>query len=91
MTAQNGFILDLDQELKRVGVPDDKIYVNSKYFFSNITLARFNTKPSKEFKEKLVNLSKNLPFKPHLVDSVTLLTGNAVLKKRKIIGTWKLK
>lgn len=84
-------ILDLDRKLKEVGVPDDKIYSNPKYFFSNMTLARFNNSLSEEFKTKVKNLSDSLFFEPYLVDSVTLLSCNAVFKKRQIIGTWRLK
>ncbi|MBD3250762.1 MAG: hypothetical protein GF381_04325 [Candidatus Pacebacteria bacterium] len=83
-------ILDLDKGLKKAGIPDDKVYANSKYFFSNMTLARFNSKPSQEFEAKILELSESLTFQPYMVDSVTLVTGNAVLKKRHKIGTWKL-
>jgi len=78
-------ILDLDNALNKAGIPDDKIYANSKYFFSNITLARFNTPPSNEFKQKVQELSNSIKFKPYTVNSVTLLSCNAVFKNRKII------
>lgn len=32
-------ILDLDKRLNEIGQPDDKQYINNKYFFSNMTLA----------------------------------------------------
>ncbi|HSW89075.1 MAG TPA: hypothetical protein VLG12_07975 [Candidatus Saccharimonadales bacterium] len=81
--------LDLDQELKEAGISDDKQYSNSAYFFSNMTLARFPI-ITKQFKEKVAEVSKTLIFEPYIVDSVTLLSCNAVLKKRHIIDTWKL-
>lgn len=84
-------VLDIDNKLKEAGVPDDKIYANSQYFFTNITLARFPHKPTEVFKQKVEKLSKTLSFEPYTVDSVTLLTSNAVLKKRYYIGTWKLR
>lgn len=83
-------VIDLDRKLKEAGVPDDKIYANSQYFFSNITLARFPNKTSQAFKRKVEEISKTLSFEPYTVDSITLLTSNAILKKRYSIGTWKL-
>lgn len=85
-------IADLDRALSRQGIPDDKKYINSKYFFCNMTLARFNERPS----EALINQVKKLSdaivvnFKPYLVDSVTLLSCNAVFEKRRIRGRWPL-
>ncbi len=81
--------LDLDRRLKAEGIPDDKKYSNPKHIFSNMTLARFSN-PSDDFKHKVEKLSNNLAFEPYTVDSVTLLSCNAVFKKRKIISTWKL-
>lgn len=86
----DNIILDLDKELKKIGIPDDKIYTNSQYFFSNMTLARFNTQPSHEFIDTVLKFSETLKLESYLVDSVTLLTCNAVLKKRNQIGTWQL-
>jgi len=28
---------ELDRKLKQIGIPDDKIYTNNKYFFCNMT------------------------------------------------------
>lgn len=83
----DSLIINLDNELKKNGIPDDKIYKNDKYFFSNITLARFNKKPTNDFINKVKELSKNINFPPYIIDSVTLLTCNAVLKKKTIIAT----
>lgn len=87
----DNIILDLDSELKKAGVPDDKVYANEKYFFSNMTLARWNTQPSEIFKKKVVELSANLQFEPYLVDSVSLITGNVVFRNRRDIETWSLR
>jgi len=87
----DSIILDLDKRLKEVGVPDDKQYINSRYFFGNITLARFRHPMSQKYKNKIEELSDSLSFDPYTVDSVTLLSCNAVLKKRRIISTWNLK
>ncbi len=86
----DNIILNLDKRLKEVGLSDDKKYTNSKFFFSNMTLARF-PKVSAKFKQKVEELSVNISFDPYEVDSVTLLTCNAVFKKRIIIESWKLK
>lgn len=83
-------VLDLDQRMKIKGVPDDKVYVNQKYFFSNMTLARFRREPSDLFKRQLEELANCLPLNPYIIDTVTLLTSNAVLEDKKILGTWKL-
>jgi len=87
----DNIVLDLDNKLTAGGISDDKVYMNSQYFFSNITLARFATSPSEAFRQKVAQLSESLNFQPYQVDSVTLLTCNAVLKNKKIKGTWKLK
>ena len=87
----DSIVLDLDKGLNSVGVPDDKKYVNSQYFFSNMTLARFNTAPSRGFVQKVEELSRSISFDPYTVDSVTLLTGTAVLTQKNIIKTWNLK
>lgn len=82
--------LELDKKLNEAGVADDKKYINSQYFFSNMTLARFNNQPSDRFFQKVEELSRSLFFEPYTVDSVTLLTCTAVFMKRNIIHTWKL-
>ena len=86
----DNIVLDLDERLRKSGIPDDKVYANSRYFFSNMTLARFNSQPSQEFKKKVLDLSQSLKFEPYQVDSVSLVTCNAVFKKRHEIETWKL-
>ena len=83
-------VLDLDDRMKAGGIADDKIYANSKYFFCNMTLSRFGSTPSAAFREKVSELSETLKFEPYTVDSVSLLSGNAVLRNKKILGVWKL-
>ena len=87
----DNIILDLDQSLKKAEIPDDKTYINSRYFFSHMTLARFNSSPPEEFKKKVGELSNSLKFEPYTVDSVTLLSCNAFLKNRQIKGKWRLR
>ncbi len=86
----SNIIIDLDKELKKAGVPDDKIYISSQRFFSNTTLARFNKAPTQEFLRRVKELSKSLSFEPYIVDSVTLLTCNAVFMNRNVVKTWEL-
>src|SRR3990167_5424128 len=83
----DNIIIDLDKELKKAGVPDDKIYISSQRFFSNTTLARFNSAPTREFLKRVEELSKSLSFEPYVVNSVTLLTCNAVFFDRNIVKT----
>lgn len=84
-------ILDLDQRLKETGIPDDKQYINSKYFFSNMTLARFSKPLTKEFTKKVQQISEEINFAPYTVNSVSLITTNAVLKNLQTVKTWILK
>ena len=86
----DNIILDLDKCLTESGVPDDKQYVNSKYFFCNMTLARFNSDVNQKFVKTVQELSKNIKIDPYIVDSVSLITANAVLSKLQIIDTWKM-
>jgi 2'-5' RNA ligase len=83
-------ILDIEAGLEKIHLSDDKVYTNSRYFFSNMTLARFSTPPSHGFINKVRELSESIHFSPYCVDSVTLLSANAVMKKRTIFGTWNL-
>ena len=83
-------VLDLDRQLKENGVADDKIYINKRYFFSNMTLVRFTKQVEESFREEVMKISSQLQFEPYMVDSVTLVQGNASLHKKKIINTWML-
>ena len=83
-------ILDLDKALKAAHLPDDKQYLNDKYFFANITLLRFAHPPSKKFLNKVKSLSKKIDFPVVKINQVNLITANAVLKKLKIINQYPL-
>ncbi len=86
----DNIVIELDGKLKKAGVPDDKVYTNSQYFFSNVTLLRFNGNITEEFKIKVDELSKKINFEPYTVDSVSLVTGNAVLSECRVIKEWRL-
>lgn len=83
-------IFDLDSELKAARISDDTVYVNNKYFFSNMKLARFNTLPTKAFRNEVEKISNSLKFEPYQIDSVTLAICNAVFQNRSLKKTWKL-
>lgn len=85
----DAIVLDLDEKLREQGVPDDKIYANSRYFFSNITLARFPS-VSEKFRQKVEELSDKIKIPPYKVDTITLVTGNAAFANLNSIKTWKL-
>jgi len=87
----DNIVLDLDSRLKKANIHDDKKYINSHYFFSNITLIRFTSQVTDKFTKKVEELSQNIDIKPYEVNSISLLSCNAVLKKRTIFNTWKLK
>lgn len=40
--------------------------------------------------DEIEELSASISFEPYTVDSVTLLTCNAVLKQRQDLGKWNL-
>jgi 2'-5' RNA ligase len=86
----DAIILELTQSLKKEGIEDDKKYINSKYFFSNVTLARFTKPVSREFKKMVQELSESISWNPYTIDSVTLLSTNAAFFNPNIIGEWKL-
>ena len=83
-------IFDLDGKLLGAGIPDDKKYANSKYFFNNMTLARFG-KASSTFINKVREISETLVFAPYTIDSVSLVSCNSVFEKQNSFHTWQLK
>ena len=84
-------ILDLEEKMNLTGLKDDKTYIDSKVFFSNITLARFTKPVDEDFKEMVNEISNSVKFEPYKIDSVNLVTSNAVLKKLIVFGKWELK
>jgi 2'-5' RNA ligase len=81
---------NLDNGLKEMNLADDKVYSNTKYFFCNMTLARFD-EASEAFRYAVSTISNELSFEPYIIDSVSLVTSNAVFYNPQIINTWKLK
>lgn len=83
-------ICNLTKNLMAKGIFDDKNYVNSRYFFCNMTIARFSDIPSEKFISAVCTISLSLNIPIYTVDSVSLITGNAVMKKLTIYGKWHL-
>jgi hypothetical protein len=83
--------LELGQSLERVGVPDNKIYVNSDVVIGNATISRFTNKPNSKFWEKIKEL-KEIDMGSFEVRKVFLITTNAVChpSKTKIIEEYLL-
>jgi 2'-5' RNA ligase len=87
----DGIIHDLDTELTAAGLSDDKIYLNDRYFFCNMTLSRFPHPPTERFAAAVAGLAAtSLPLPPYRVDSVSLITTNAAFRNGKIRGHWNL-
>ncbi|HEX9817790.1 MAG TPA: hypothetical protein VGA89_02775 [Patescibacteria group bacterium] len=84
-------IFDLNRGLIQAGIPDDKVYLNDKYFFSNVTLARFTKPISQAFRAKVSQISEAMEEFTYRVDSVSLVTANASLNRLRKINTWRLK
>jgi 2'-5' RNA ligase len=82
--------LDLDENLNKTGVPDNKIYANRKNIICNITIARFYNKPILKFKKLVKEINNSSIFDSYQVDSISLITANAALKKFTNVGTWNL-
>jgi len=89
--VQDELITDLDKRLAQSGIPDDKTYINTKYFFINMTLARFRQPPSAEFVHMVNDISSTIAFDPYRIDTVSLVSSNAAMKHRVTFGTWKLR
>jgi 2'-5' RNA ligase len=84
-------IFDLVDELDREGIPDDKVYINDKYFFSNVTLCRFSQPISSATRVKIEEISKKMKEFSYEINSVSLVTANATMNRLHQIQTWPLK
>ncbi|MFH2118533.1 MAG: hypothetical protein ABII10_02260 [Candidatus Paceibacterota bacterium] len=83
-------ILDLDKALIGEGIPDDKVCINDRYFFSNVTLCRFNRPASQQFRAKVEQISAAMKEFSYKIDSVSLVSGSATLNQLRKIETWPL-
>ncbi len=87
----DSIFFDLDNRLKEAGIADDKTYMNSRYYFSNMTLARFNKPPSENFIQIVEELSQSISFEPYTIDSVTLLSCSPVFTNRNIVKSFSFR
>lgn len=82
--------LHLDRELNQAGVPDDKKYANDSHFFAMTTVVRFTSDISEEYRNKIAEISNAISFPAYTFDRISLITCNAVLSKKTILGEWNL-
>jgi len=76
------FILNLRRWLEKIGVSDDKQYINPEVVIGNITICRFYKTPNKDFLKSLENL-KAINLGKLVVNKISLITTNAVCHKNK--------
>lgn len=84
--------LELTNELKNAGVPNNKINASKLIFFGNITICRYTKKPNKEFFNKVKEL-KNEKIGILNSKTISLITTNTAChpKKTKIINEYRFK
>lgn len=83
--------LELGRELRKAGIPDNKIYANENIVIGNTTISRFTSKPNSDFWEKVKEL-KQISIGSFEVRKIYLITTNAVChpSKTKVIGEYSL-
>lgn len=79
----------LDQGLREIGLPDDKQYISDTVFFGNMTVCRFTQPPSREFLDRVNDLSA-LHLGTIPVTQLHLVTCNCVCSRRTLIDTVSL-
>jgi inorganic pyrophosphatase len=84
-------VQDLDQQLDRSGLPDNKSYVSDEVFFGSITICRFRHAPSPALISAIEEYV-SIDMGSLQVQEVSLLTCNAVClkKSRTILDTFHL-
>lgn len=85
-------VMNLDNEMKKIGLFDDKKYISDSIFFGNVTFCRYTKKPNKDFINKVKELKK-VEIGTFSIKTVSLITTNSVChpQKTKIIANYKLK
>lgn len=79
---QRTVIQTLDQELNRIGVPDNKTYGSDTVFFANVTVCRFTHQPSAKFLQAISSLQISL--ESWTVNEITLNTNDAVMSPKSV-------
>lgn len=85
-------VMNLDNGLKEISVPDNKKYISDTIFWGNITVCRFTKQPSEKFVE-MVKKMRSIKIDELKVEKISLITCNAVCHKntKEIIAEYKLK
>jgi hypothetical protein len=87
--ATSDFIIDLRNELNRIGVPDDKKYVEQDIAIANISICRFYSPPSEKF-IKAVHEISDIDLGTIPIKEFNLVSCNGVCKHKKILHTFRL-
>jgi hypothetical protein len=84
-------ILDLDEGLKQIGVPDNKQYASDTVFFGNITLCRYTRQPSERFLNAVASMAEHFQTE-FIAETIHLIATNAVCapQSRRIVSSYKL-
>ncbi len=69
-------VLQLDAELKKNGLPDNKKYLSDTIFWGNVTFCRFTHAPSKAFLDKVAEM-RHLNMGMFVAKELQLITCNA--------------
>lgn len=83
--------LEIRRELKKVRVPDNKVYASKDIVIGNITISRYTNVPNLEFQKKIKQL-KEVEIGSFEAEKVALITTNAICcpSKTKIIEEYEL-
>lgn len=85
-------VWSLDDNLRKIGIPDNKKYFSDSIFFGNVSVCRFLREPGVAFKAKLKELSATM-IGEMLAKEVSLITCNSVCHPNSLraVGTYSLK
>ena len=89
--ATHQLIAELTQNLTRLGLPDDKRYVDASTRFGNITICRFTAQPSPEFTATAARF-RTEDLGTFQIPSLTIASTNAVFDPEftNYFGTFQL-
>lgn len=83
--------LELREELRKAGVPDNKTYEDKNIVIGSTTISRFTNTPNPEFKQ-MIKVLKEIEIGTFEVKKISLITTNAICypSKTKIIEEYLL-
>lgn len=84
-------IQDLEKELAKINIKNEKRLASEEIFFGNVTVARFVDKPNDAFKQVVKKL-KHTSFGTFTAESVSLIKSNAVVHPNmtRVYDTYQL-